>query len=322
MDNAGWSVALKDAHQARTSTTRGIRLPSPSTLSVDGDRSLVRLHVPAASVAANMQTDGVAFEAWALGLRHWCGVQAVELSWEAPPAGSETHYQRLLYRAARLAALFPWFRLATADALADLRVRPDRPLLLNLRKTVAQAEAVRAEAALERRLSSDAALRQRCGLVKLGTQVLVGLFDGDVAEACRVFPGGASAIDMVGVDEQRRLWAFELKSAGNIKAGMISELFFYGCVLQDVLRGIIKFPAGRSADTGGIQPADILSCDRIEARFIAPAFHPLLDGGGVLALLNDALAGTDVPMRFGMIRLDGDGLEQPFSFHDLPVAGG
>jgi hypothetical protein len=54
-----------------------------------------------------------------------------------------------------------------------------------------------------------------------------------------------------------------------------------------------------------VAPADICSCDRIEAVLLAPRFHSLVTSR-VLALLNDALAAhwRDRPVCFDAVRFE------------------
>jgi hypothetical protein len=178
-------------------------------------------------------------------------------------------------------------------------------------------ESVKAEAALERRLWHGGELVTHCKLANLGTQFPVGLFRDKVALGNRIFPGGAGAIDMIGVDAiGTTLWLFELKAGSNIPAGVISEILLYGWMLQDAISRNFKFEKEQSADPAGVQPGDVVKCQRIEARFIGHQFHPLLDDGRILSILNGAMCNDDVPVRFGTIHVVDKGNDSQIEFFE------
>ena len=315
--NEHWGAALRAAHAEVTGDPRGIRLPSSGILRIEGPRSSVTMTVLSKSVDSNLQTNGAAVEAWALALRVWCDVEEVVLDWEAPAdLRGAGHYQRFLYRAAKFASLFPWIRLARPEALSKAEAIHGDRLTLNVSLKAGRAKAANAEARLERCLRHSPAFRDHFGLSKLGTQFPVGLFRTKVARGNEVFTGGASAIDILGMNESKSLWVFELKAGGNIPAGIVSELLLYVWMMQDVIRGRFTFPDERLADQDGLQPNDVQSCKQIEARFVGHHFHPLLDRGRIVAALNHAMDGSDVPVRFGAVRISGGGDESGFEFRE------
>ena len=276
----------------------------------------------ATTILTCAETNAAAFEAWALALHVWCGVERVVLDWKPirDKKGEQRygHYQRFLYRVEKFRSWFSWFEVANAGALGDAEAIIESGLVLNVRKSVGKPDAANPEANLERQLNSSEEFKKHCNLVKVGTQFPVGLFRTKVAKKNQVFPGGSAAIDLIAQDEQDRLWLFELKAGKNIPAGIISELLFYTWVMQDAMIGRFRFEDKRSADKGGIQPADVLECKHIEARFIGHEFHPLLDGGGILEALN-ARNEVSPTVRFGLIRIAGKAtVAEPFQFEDLP----
>jgi hypothetical protein len=306
-DNTYWGAELCKAHQRRTNKKRGIKLPREDGIKIAGDPSCVRIVMTQAALGKNMQTDAAAFEAWALALRSWCGVVQVELDWDAPPSKSDHHFQRFLYRAHWFSQHFPWLRLAKPDAIADCRAVHGSELLINVRKSPGKAVSDKREAKLERELRAKPAFRAQFGLSKIGTQFPVGLFEKEVTRRGehRVFPGGAGAIDMIGLDAARTaLWIFELKAGENIRVGAISELLLYCWMLRDVLRRKFCFEPLPSADKDGVQPEEVRACKRIEARLIGHQFHPLFDRGGMLEILNLALGNDRFPIRFGTIHIE------------------
>mgnify|MGYP000951429840 FL=1 len=311
MRNVDWGVELRKAH-SKVVKKRPLRFPSG--IDLDGDHRCVRMKLSGNALVSNMQTNAAAFEAWALALHVWCRVECVVLDWEPirEKAGYR-HYQRFLYRVEKFRSWFPWLEVANADALGEAEAITGSELILNVSKSVGKAEAAKPEARLERQLRSSDGFRARYELEKVGTQFPVGLFGTQVAEGRQIFPSGSSAIDILARDGKDRLWLFELKAGENIPAGIISELLFYTWVMQDAMIGRFRFEDKPPGDEGGIQPADVLACKTIEARFIGHEFHPLLDGGGILNELNNAAVGTSPVAHFGLIRIACSVVE-PFRF--------
>lgn len=323
MLNKDWGVGLRKAHLEVVNSMDARRRPLrfPSDIKLDGDHECVHMKLLDRAPASNMQTNAAAFEAWALALHVWCGAKRVVLDWESIDDKDGTlgyrHYQRFLYRVEKFRSWFPsWFGVANADALRDAEAIAKSGLVLNVSNSDRKAEAVSPEAKLERQLKSSKRFRKHFSLVKVGTQFPVGLFRGEVATKNQVFPGGSAAIDLIAQDEQDCLCLFELKAGMNIPAGIISELLFCTWVMQDAMTGHFQFGAEPSAEKGEIKPVDIRACKTIKARFIGNKFHPLLDGGDILAELNKAGVGTSPAVRFGLTEVVGEG--EPFHFKDSP----
>lgn len=318
MRNTDWGVELRKAH-SKVVKKRPLRFPS--RIEMDGDHRCVRMKFSDCALVSNMQTDAAAFEAWALALHVWCRVERVVLDWEPirekDGKPGYRHYQRFLYRVEKFRSWFPWLGVANADAPGDAEAITGSELILNVSKSVGKAEAAKPEARLERQLRGSNSFRARYELEKVGTQFPVGLFRGEVAKKNQVFPSGSSAIDVLARDRHDRLWLFELKAGENIPAGIISELLFYTWVMQDAMTGRFRFEDKPPAEEGGIQPADVLACKTIEARFIGHEFHPLLDGGDILNELNNAAVGTSPLANFGLIRI-ADPAAEPVQFEDRP----
>jgi len=301
-DRISWESALRDAWQARCGAARNLKLPSAVELS---GRDRVRLWLPAAAVTANMQTDAAAFESWLLALKAWCDIPAATLAWETPAECGDGHYQRFLYRVQHFARLFPWVAVEAPERLEALLTRNlgAGPFVLNAADSKPpKRDGTRGEAALERALLRDGRLLSLCRLDVLDQQFPVGLFREPKSKKTAIFTCGKSAIDLVGWNaHDRRLVLFELKAAGNVKAGMVSELFFYAMLLQDLVRRD-DFGAKPCDNTRAtITPAMAKTAARIEAYLLAGDFHPLLEGGGKLALLNQACHDSGDMVRFGRI---------------------
>jgi hypothetical protein len=280
------------------------------------------------AILANLQTNAAAFEAWSLALRVWCEVENIELHWEQPAENTSQaalcHYQRFLYRAVRFCSLFPeWFHLASGlseDAKAlgvgpfylnTPGVRADEP------KTHGEGES-RREADLEKYLWKYKTFHERFSLKTVYRQLPVGLFDGPVIkQAHRLFTGGKSAIDLVGVGDGA-LWLFELKAGKNIPAGILSELIFYTSVMRDAIPG----PSGeqtRFRFKSGKHSAELVThvtgSKRIEAVLLGPEFHPLIGNRLVICALNEAAARhwnrspDQVPVTFSAVQVTGSEIE-------------
>lgn len=331
MDRAAWEQALRKAYR-EVHPAQPRRLSLPRNVDFFGDLNEVTITLPAAATIANLQTDAAAFEAWSLALRVWCGVARVRLCWAIPEKltnekGQFTtegcHYQRFLYRLYHFAEFFPWFSYGTSDGLAGAKALEPAQLLLNVpgkridasEYTLGQKPGGKrsAEHELEISLLTTGDLKNEFHLDKCGRQFPVGLFIGEVAAGNRVFTGGKSAIDLIGI-RGRTLVLFELKAHGNIPAGILSELIFYACVMRDALpRGAgmsARFQfANRKSGTAAeeITAEDVLKCNAIEAVLLARELHPIFTGGAILKQLNDAstarLAGSNIPVTFSCASL-------------------
>ena len=264
-------------------------------------------------VTKNMQTDSAAFEAWILILRFWLWQnRRFVLKWTSPDLATLTapqrgHYQRFLYRAKKYEHLFNgWFRIEPTSTQcfndSTLHFVSNAPAhenyLLNVPINDAQEVAANIEAQLERLFLGNNEFRNTLNLANINQQLPIGLFANNVANANRIFPTGK--IDLWGISTQgRSLNIFELKEAGNVSLGIITELFFYAMVLEDKLNGIFAFSDPNSnlrGPIGNITPQNI-SC--INAWFLAPRLHPLISQG-VIQILNNNL--TERHLQFRYIR--------------------
>jgi hypothetical protein len=282
---------------------------------VEGTEHWVGVTLPENAAAANLQTDGAAFEAWCLALREWCGVDKLALEWStnpAPPTSGHAHYERFLYRVQRFHELFPdWFAASRPERLLKARALSGGNLVLNVPGSRVKAVALSlkdSESKLERDLMDSGALERQFGLGGVDRQLPVGLFAQAVASKNLVFTGGKSAIDLVGLKDDA-LWIFELKAGGNAKVGILSELLFYTSVIRDAIpRGNQSAPFafvddGR-ASRSGVTGSHVVRCKSIEAVLLAERFHPLIGDRRILETLNDAvsrswnLSPSRVPVHF------------------------
>lgn len=314
MDHNAWAKELKKEYETKTGRKRNIKLPEPGrrALDVTGSQVFLTLHIGAKALGGNMQSDGSAFEAWALAFHFWCDVERIELAWDIPepdpkhPHGNP-HYNRFLYRVDRFCDMFP--TLANVGegnraALAASITRTAGHLVLN-RPSKSRDGKVKSipEAVLEGLLfEGKIPLPPPFPPLALDRQLPVGLFLDKKAAGNEVFTAKASAIDLWGVDGDTA-WLFELKAAGNCKMGIVSELVFYANLIRDAISP--KMPSFAFE-----KDCTLSRCRSITACFLVQEpgenkpgpFHPLLndakDGGSLFSLLNSAEQLAGIPVRY------------------------
>ena len=335
MDNAEFLQLLRKAHREKPGTYRNIRLPTEKHFRLSGDRSSASLRLSASAVVANMQRDEAAFEGWVMVLSTWCGVERFTIDWDQPDDPHlgkwGRHYQRFLYRLKHFQTLMgrDVIEVKRPERLEQLRVREGSGAMLNVATTAANEDGEggnsTSEAALEILLTGEGPARMRLlgdlDLVELDRQFPVGVFDGKPSKATYLFPGGKSAIDLMGLGLDGKLWLFELKARGNIKVGSLSELFFYSMVLNDARQGRIAFDNRDPGSRARILPADVKKATHISARLLAPEYHPLLSAE-VFAAMTDRAAHCGWAVDYGQLDLgdflDPDSLGVPSSGDVLP----
>jgi len=112
--------------------------------------------------------------------------------------------------------------------------------------------------------------------------------------ATKIFTGGKSAIDIWGINNENEVCLFELKNSKNNKVGAISEMLFYSFIVQDIVRGAMKFD---STTYEGLQ--NIQAAKKVKCYLVAPSTHPLIDGE-VFSLLNKSTS----KIEFGNARIN------------------
>lgn len=239
------------------------------------------------------------------------------------------HVNRFLHRVTHYRALFhEWFTIATNQesqvrGVLEPSLEEERHArwVLNVESKPRDAKGGRfaldasehdLELAIVNQPAVSRAFRGAFRLGHVARQLPVGVFDRVVATERAVFTHGKSAIDLWGLSrDSSRLALFELKNEENVKAGALSELFFYATLLRAVQKKVVRFSVTPDVDGPGYH--DIPSTEGIDAFILAPRAHPILAGDGlsVLATLNAAFASAGEPIRFGLGVIQRDGIFLP-----------
>jgi hypothetical protein len=275
-------------------------------------------------VSENMQVDDAAFEGWALALQAWLGCR-VKLAWEPPPNKDDKHYQRFLYRVIHLMPATSWFevkdecrRLLAASRVRDA-IREETPASFIVNEPLTHRGTVPLEERDDEKkheisfFENDddrASLISYSGLVgipEIFRQIPVGLFSEKLGDGTpRIFPGGASMIDLAAIDENNTVAIFELKfvkPGSSPKIGAISELLFYSHFIRDSQKGIFVYPAiSDKAMKRLLDPERDKTSDRVNAYVLTNKLHPLLNNIKVFEALNEVFS----PLQeFGFISYEG-----------------
>ena len=268
-----------------------------------------------------MQTNGSAFEAWALALHVWLKTR-IRLEWDipknlSPRSEGELHYQRFLYRMWRFHDLFGrsehpggWLNVPDIDEAGHCRAFKFVPSYINVPGerskplvTATSKREARAEAAF---LDFFRQVGAPFNLTESERQIPVGLFEKKVPTGREaIFTGRKSAIDLMGVREDE-VSVFELKAGANQSLGKLSELLFYVHLLRDAVG-----PGARFKFAGTGQPYHIErwleGCKSMKAILLVENdyFHPLLRHHAIKPMLDAALSSPAFPVIFEAWKYDG-----------------
>ncbi|OGS23316.1 MAG: hypothetical protein A2252_09550 [Elusimicrobia bacterium RIFOXYA2_FULL_39_19] len=293
---------------------RAIRFPA--NLGIEENNNIVRIDLTDSSVIANMQTDDAAFESWILCMKAILDDNQTEyrfaLDWNPPVDLNNKHYQRFLYRVFKFNTIFGgengWFSLVQNNQLNDLVIQytPGNHFVMNS-PTSNGTERINVEMNNEENMLENAIIQNPTSLINLCNirpplerQLPVGVFRDVVATVNAIFPHGHSAIDLWGIGNDNLLNIFELKIETNNGIGVLSELFFYTMLMDDVRNQRINLQNGANnlVNTEGI--VSYILEQRIQQRNCT-FIHPMITEG-VFVLLNNALQAHNI--AFGSIVLD------------------
>lgn len=313
-NNLNKQIELELSKAYTSGRRHNISLPNSKEFRLSGTKEQMRLFLTAKAVVCNMQNDIAAFEGWLLAFKAWNCITGAELHWEIPADKNNGHYQRFLYRVTWFSKLFSsWFSVAPEchTYLDESKVKG--ALFVNSPAgTPKDAPADKSkEAKLEKYLAASGWLANTFALANVGRQFPVGLFQNEVSNKTKIFTGGKSAIDLVGIEpEQNRLWIFELKAENNSSMGIVSELLFYVAFMCNVVRGDFTHENGKPQVKGRLHHAELNDIKKIRGCFLAPEFHPLLDDNRVIDLLNTACWPGGIAVDFHMEKLPDAVMEQ------------
>jgi len=266
---------------------RNIKLPSRIGFFIKENEIIMKLTKE--SVCKNMQDDSVAFEGWALVIKRWGKYEKVIISWGKPDLIDNGHYQRFLFRLKHFSQDFnSWFSIdKECQILLDgLKIKDTEKYLLNMPSKRGDKVSSNPEANLEDRFVKGdlrEPLMNISNAEEIHRQLPVGVFENNVSKSTSIFTGGKSAIDIWGFSKENELLVFELKADNNEKVGIISELYFYVCVLQKVRKQVFKYENCFDKNKHLLK---IPKTKKIKAYFLAPTLHPLVDRE-ILRLLNE-----------------------------------
>ncbi len=311
---------------ARCPKPNKIKLPSHIGFHEVGDGT-VRLNLGERCVLANMQEDKSSFEGWALALKRWVPerVKRIEIAWESTADSNDAHYQRFLFRLARFAELFDWFGVANSESaceLAKLRTGKNdiryfittakKPRPVDANKAHPREALYEDEHLLECEINkSPAALKTLLSIEEMDRQFPVGVFENEVKRgANEIFPRGHSAIDLLGINGND-IFVFELKALGNVKVGILSELFFYSCIVEGIQTGQYALQEGKNDFK--IEGSDIIGRKDgiIRALMLTPDWHPLVDEE-LIGMVNRRFRELNRRIRFGIVRILTTGCDPAF----------
>ena len=299
-----------------------IKLPSKMDFCVFKNTNTIAIRMPSRSVLVNMQNDEAAFEGWILALRYWTKYKNFTLTWDRPRKAKKSyHYQRFLYRAYRFHELFKdWFDMDIA-LLSDSGIsfvkgeNAKENYILNY-PSKQRPSTIQKRMNKENKLEIRFVNKDKKALLNIinidentmNRQLPIGLFRNKVSNDNRIFTGGKSAIDIWGMDKDKTtLHIFELKAEKNQKVGVVSEIFFYTMVMDDLLNNRIKYSQIKPANLRNFDSKEAFlvpeNFKSIRAYILAPSLHPLIRET-MLQPLNDALKEK---AQFGCIKFRDEG---------------
>lgn len=250
-----------------------------------------------------MQDDKSAFEGWIIAIKALVlSIKQVRLTWEIPTDTSEQeHYNRFLYRVIQFSGMYSWFTISDPDMLHEIenfKKKMGEDLVINY--PTSDKKSSKSETHYEDIIESlfvnkySHLLFQKTGVDKINQQLPVGVFRKSIGTNNRLFTGQKSAIDLWGVNEKREaLYIFELKY-DNKGVGIISELFFYLCIMNEIFlkqNSIIKYTdEAKGVTYRGLDQLYGKKFDCIKGYFLTDELHPLVNNPAVIDLFNQGLA--------------------------------
>ena len=297
-----------------------IKLSDYTEINIQGDE----LHITILPLTKNpvskqnMQETGCAFEGWAICLKAWLAdqIKTVELDWTTPQEklseNEEQHYNRFLYRVIKFKEWYDWFNY-NPEKQNEINSF-NKELTKGANNNNSNKDAAEGkndnENKVEYNIINNKENKQKLidtfGLKLIGHHLPVGVKKADDSN---LFPGRQSAIDIWGISHDNILKVIELKyidknNKPNIQIGIISELFFYCNIMNDIHYGVIQKPDIPMKE--GIESEKSLNKEdwnSVEGVMLATDYHPLLyRTKELLEILNSNREG----IKFSMYQYDWD----------------
>lgn len=299
-------LKIKEQVPTKSGRKRPIKFPQYISFSLMEDKTLLmyiqeqkRKNEILNATCQNMQSDNAAFEGWAICLKAWLPneINKVVLKWDAPDEKTrkkgEGHYNRFLFRCLKFREHYDWFSIAPSNESCIAKFKQE---YTNLSVNTSNKEP-------EKKTNNENAVEYEFADVKasMNRDILMNYYHvttfnhqlhvGVKKSQKQLFTGGQSAIDLWGIDAET-LTVIELKyiddkkSAKNIKVGIISELFLYSCIMEDLVRGIIT-PDKPILKDEILLYQNITSLKKIHAEMLSNEYHPLVDNENVFTILNN-----------------------------------
>ena len=263
-----------------------------------------QLTIKVNKVTANMQDNEADFEAIAFCAKSINNKFEVTLEYKALKEWDIAKNDWIgIYRAFKMKELYPWFKISNdnsdevdkfgklyTEALSNNKLRfnlPESDSGIKENNTIKENH-LEKWFVLNTHKQSRNKIFDNLHLLKsiqLHDQLPCGLFYGnkipdDISEKTRIFNTGY--FDLWGI-YQGEFCLFELKKKGNNKLGVISELFFYSCLVKDYLYILKnnKTDFAKMDDYRGYKDFDKLDFNqeiKIRSYFLVPSFNVFITG--------------------------------------------
>lgn len=290
--------------------TPSAKLPSQIDFELSND--CLYINISERGVVANMQEDKSAFEGWSIVIKAAIPtIKRVILDWSNPmylkgkESTQKAHHNRFVMRAANFRKAYEWFGVAeqrktevdniqnlleSKTLVVNFPQKPIRPLVDKEKDP---------EAYLERKLVE---LWSKT-IPITDEQLPVGIFMNNIVSIpSTLTPGRKSQIDLWQLYE-KTMHIYELKVRGNESIGIISELMFYACTMQNIVNGLIKYPdLTKEKPLRHIKDfADAVTnneIDVVKGYFTATKFHPLIESQQMKQPIKDILNDNTFGIEF------------------------
>jgi hypothetical protein len=279
-----------------------IKLPGNIDYVISNDKREITLKINHSE--HNMQQDDSAFESWCLLLkadRMDCTITLSfkQIDWPYEFINltpEQCHYMRFLYRVQKFNAQMDWFRISQDNQTEMNRFHEVFSKAIKTNNIPNSYAAYNQDKGLEHAIEKvftkiPDSLKEIDGLqidFSIYDQLPNGLFEEKVCERNRIFNTGY--FDLWGINNDCELCIFELKEPRNTSAGILSELYFYSNLANDLVHNKNGFKLNTSGKKiyRGSDKIVHTTIKGIRAYFLTNKLHSeiLRNIENVLSLLN------------------------------------